>query len=872
MANPATIARVDFGDDPNSFVSLKRTGIGYVQQLCGSVWTDYNSHDPGVTILEQLCYGLTDLNYQANCSVADLLTDSNNQLSLNKLALQEPQRILPARPTTLSDYHHVILGKVTEVEQLWIYPYRQEYSQRACGLYQIDLRLTHRAYREREQQGHGFDKKLIKKVADIYHQNRNLAEDLFAITIIEQAAYRLSADIEIQPQSDGSRVLAEVYFQSRQFLTGAIEVESFEQQLNQGIHVDKVLEGPLVLSGNFVEQSIDNNAQFGASSKEQNKSLSALQSHLLAVEGIERISSLSLINVADGNAVDASSPTIDGLARLHIPAEPDEIEVNIRRNGQLITIPFGIVKNRFSQLEFKQESMRHARQDLSLLFPAPTGTYQQFEQYYSIQNHFPATYKLNEIGLSANADLERAQIRQLRGYLVLFEQFMANFGANLQHIHRLFSLDWDGGKSYHFHLLDNKTITGIDHIYPESPEIQFEQLMEEFDDYFDRKGRVFDYLLALYGEELEQSIISEFNYYDEHQQLQQRLLRNKRDFLKDIVTLGKDRGSGFNLHKIGLTKSNISGLQARLNYFLGFTEASHWPYGKQITSQGVKVVDDKRFFSPFNEADWDLRAYNNREICHVPTLASSKEGDKDSQTLNSQSLYSGSVFNQFKLLTKGDISSTMLSAGSQIKNYRVVELLGCIGFELQLKVPCAEVESAEVDELLKANGHLSIYNTDQNRGWLRLCADLNKESLFEKANQLQQLLKALNQQTEGLYVVEHLLLRPDNWPDHSPHKEQEPEDGFYPFQVSIILPGFTARCQDPGFRIEAQNIIEQNCPAHILPHCLWLEADELLEFERLYIPWLTFLVKNDNEQRSLEYEQYAAAAKLAAWLKGIIDG
>ena len=32
-----------------------------LQELCGETWTDYNLHDPGVSILEQLCYGLTDL-------------------------------------------------------------------------------------------------------------------------------------------------------------------------------------------------------------------------------------------------------------------------------------------------------------------------------------------------------------------------------------------------------------------------------------------------------------------------------------------------------------------------------------------------------------------------------------------------------------------------------------------------------------------------------------------------------------------------------------------------------------------------------------------------------------------------------------------
>lgn len=37
------------------FNFLKNKGIDYIQKLSGDIWTDYNDHDPGVTILEQLC-------------------------------------------------------------------------------------------------------------------------------------------------------------------------------------------------------------------------------------------------------------------------------------------------------------------------------------------------------------------------------------------------------------------------------------------------------------------------------------------------------------------------------------------------------------------------------------------------------------------------------------------------------------------------------------------------------------------------------------------------------------------------------------------------------------------------------------------------
>jgi len=53
--------------------ALRALGISYIEKYSGNQWTDYNYHDPGVTILEQLCYALTDLGYRTDFSVTDVL-------------------------------------------------------------------------------------------------------------------------------------------------------------------------------------------------------------------------------------------------------------------------------------------------------------------------------------------------------------------------------------------------------------------------------------------------------------------------------------------------------------------------------------------------------------------------------------------------------------------------------------------------------------------------------------------------------------------------------------------------------------------------------------------------------------------------------
>ena len=58
--------------DDLDFDFLRKTGIDYIQALSSKLWTDYNSHDPGITILEILCYALTDLGQRINLPLEDL--------------------------------------------------------------------------------------------------------------------------------------------------------------------------------------------------------------------------------------------------------------------------------------------------------------------------------------------------------------------------------------------------------------------------------------------------------------------------------------------------------------------------------------------------------------------------------------------------------------------------------------------------------------------------------------------------------------------------------------------------------------------------------------------------------------------------------
>ena len=71
MSTSDQIPRLRIDLDGLDFDTLRKEAFDKVQDLSGEIWTDYNTHDPGVTILEHLCYGLTDLSYRTGFEVPE---------------------------------------------------------------------------------------------------------------------------------------------------------------------------------------------------------------------------------------------------------------------------------------------------------------------------------------------------------------------------------------------------------------------------------------------------------------------------------------------------------------------------------------------------------------------------------------------------------------------------------------------------------------------------------------------------------------------------------------------------------------------------------------------------------------------------------
>jgi len=97
---------------------------------------------------------------------------------------------------------------------------------------------------------------------------------------------------------------------------------------------------------------------------------------------------------------------------------------------------------------------------------------------------------------------------------------------------------------------------------------------------------------------------------------------------------------------------------------------------------------------------------------------------------------------------------------------------------------------------------------------------------------------------EGLYVIEHLLLMPEQEGD--PFMDICIDPGCtdcadldpYSDRITIVLPAFTGRFRDFDFRNFVEETLRQETPAHILPRICWVNSDDMAEIEKAYRDWL----------------------------------
>ncbi len=116
MEEHVTIQRKGEGQD--LYTQLQEKALAKVQELAGELWTDYNEHDPGVTVLDILNYALLETDYRLGFDLQDYLTAEEQRFSPGEHALFLPSEVFPVNPVTVADYRKLFIAGLRDC---WMY-------------------------------------------------------------------------------------------------------------------------------------------------------------------------------------------------------------------------------------------------------------------------------------------------------------------------------------------------------------------------------------------------------------------------------------------------------------------------------------------------------------------------------------------------------------------------------------------------------------------------------------------------------------------------------------------------------------------------------------------------------------------------------
>ena len=458
MQNVYTISRQKPTDAAFDYEELRKIGIQCIEKTASSLWTDYNIHDPGITSLEFLCYAITDLSYRTTYSIPDLLATEKNTVDNIKKHFFSAKQIFPNKAVTINDYRKLIID-IEGIKNAWLTKRTKQIFADLInkklsfdvpksrtwepvfikGYYDVLIEFDTNILEERKVQ-------LKEKVKKVLLANRNICEDFINVDEVTKQEFRLCTEIELKSAANPFDTLAKIFFNIQLHLTPLIKFYKLKELFDENYSSDKIFEGPLLENGFIKEEELINSVL------KTKIYLSDIMHEILKEEAVinildfifnpntqkEALPDKWIIDVADGK-----QPVINIL----------ESKVIVYKDGNPFRPNMREVKSRFDKLmtDYITSNDLTETEDISY----DTGSYQNTESYYSIQNHYPKNYGINHWGLPEDATNERkVQKKQLQGYLYFFDQQLANYLSQLSHLRNLFSLD-EEQQTYFTQLVDS---------------------------------------------------------------------------------------------------------------------------------------------------------------------------------------------------------------------------------------------------------------------------------------------------------------------------------------------------------------------------------------------------------------------------------
>ena len=545
----ATISRGPPRDPACDFASLKREAIGLVQLYSGSIWTDYNEHDPGVTLLEQLCYALTELAYRAKLPITDILADPDGSLATAGEVLHRPIRILPNQPVTPIDYRRLLIDRVPDLANLWLDTASEG---EPDGLYDIAV------YAAPAVPGIFDDAPPNRRVAErarrMFVRHRALCEDVGHCRLLRPVRTVVSGTVAIERSAHPEQVMAELIQRLACYLAPEPRRHSLPELVSQGRSLAEIFEGPLLANG-FIDP-----AELGPRRRQVH--CDELGIPLTEVAGVIGVADLRFWS--EERCVRQVSIGDDEYFSLDGGLDGEALPLRLTVDGQIRRVDPREVRRRLGRLWGEHRRTYRLMPDLARMFPAPQGRHRDLGQYTPASAQLPSIYGQGSAGVDPEGGAERiAQAKQLAGYLALFDRTMVDFLDRLANVRLLLA---------EYPLDERRFERPLAEVIPALAPLLIDggPSTESFDGRqlypLAQQHRLADFLLGLYGED--PGPLLPVRTDPSGPASSRRALAVKRELLRRLAAAGGGRGRGRD-YRTRHPRRHVSGVELRSRIMLG---------------------------------------------------------------------------------------------------------------------------------------------------------------------------------------------------------------------------------------------------------------------------------------------------------------
>lgn len=402
------------------FHALRDKGLAFIQEHIGPEWSHLNPTDPGVTILQQVCYALTELGYCNDFSIADILTDAGGEIKADD-QFYFPKKILTTSPVTTADYRRYLTDGIKKIKNAVILPSAFN----GLNIYQVYLYIDEQAETKDDITDDKTDDitGICSAAYNLLNKCRNLGELFLMPVMLEPVYWLICGSIELDEIKDRAKIMKLVQERIRAYIFPEFETLTNDQMVADGILANDIFNGPVLKNG-YTPGTIPGE-------KKDHLNVMELVSIISSISGVREVS-------IDGFcSAPGSVPQAQALVYAHQVLAFDILAslqgkmlnlssggVNISADYNLNTLP-GDGTDSKKVIPSSNNTGFTASGDSLLSIPGTS--YRDINTYFSIQNTFPEIYAVGADAVESNASAYQvARSRQLKGYLTLFDQVIAN--------------------------------------------------------------------------------------------------------------------------------------------------------------------------------------------------------------------------------------------------------------------------------------------------------------------------------------------------------------------------------------------------------------------------------------------------------------